>query len=68
MGTESSHRGHDDQAGGEVTSKSAQLGFLQLEKNFFFVNKPHSQITGSQDQVQEPAAVRVTHICTSESH
>lgn len=36
MGTESSHRGHDDQAGGEVTSKSAQLGFLQLEKNVFF--------------------------------
>lgn len=24
MGTESSHCGHDDQAGGEVTGKSAQ--------------------------------------------
>lgn len=69
MGTESSHRGHDDQAGGEVTSESTQLGFLLLKKLFiFFLNKPHSQIAGSQDQVQEPAAVRVIHICTSESH
>ena len=45
------------------------LAFYYLKKNsFFFLNKPHSQITGSQDQVQEPAAIRVTHICTSESH